>query len=102
MPYEEPEATKIEKWIIFALIVGVLVVLFWPIKAPAATFRPTPLPYSCEQVRMALKVASKEHWLQMAKAMGITVTASQRAQAQKCIGGIHGHQYQAVPQGTAP
>ncbi len=78
---------KSEDWVIVFFVLAVLVALFWPWPAPARGFNPTPLPYSCDQVRFAFKHFTKEHLLQIANGLGITVTASQRAQAMRCLHG---------------
>lgn len=51
----------------------------------ARAFAPTPLPYSCDEVRWAFHHYTREHLYQMAKDMGIVITPVQRRQATLCL-----------------
>lgn len=70
--------------LVLYLIMGILL-LTYPVNVHARAFHPTPLPYSCEQVRWAFDTFSKEHLLSLAKKFHINVTATQRRQAQACM-----------------
>jgi hypothetical protein len=73
----------------FTLLIAAVISLSFNVWA-ATGFKPTPLPYSCSQVRWAYKHFTREHLLQIASTMGIVVTAAQRHQAEKCVGGKYG------------
>jgi hypothetical protein len=49
------------------------------------SFVPTPLPYSCEQVRMAAAAFTIEHLKKIGKELGIHLTGAQMREAEKCI-----------------
>jgi len=53
--------------------------------ARARAFAPTPLPYSCDEVRWAFHHYTREHLYQMAKDTGIVITPVQRRQATLCL-----------------
>lgn len=49
------------------------------------SFVPTPLPYSCEQVRWAHANFTREHLLVMGKKLGVHLTGSQLREAENCL-----------------
>jgi hypothetical protein len=52
------------------------------------SFKPTPLPYSCAEVRTAIAHFSVPHLETIAKDFHITITAYQRRQVAQCMRGV--------------
>lgn len=50
-----------------------------------SSFRPTALPHSCSQVRMAVKMFTIPHLKKMGDTMGVHLTGAQMREAQKCL-----------------
>lgn len=65
-------------------LAAVLAAFVVPVHARSA-FTPTRLPYSCDAVRGAFAVASREHLEKIAKELGVVVTPSQRREIRKCL-----------------
>jgi hypothetical protein len=64
----------------------ILALLFLPARAQARTaFRGAPLPYSCDTVRTAVKAFTQQQLMRLARKFNVTVTPSQRREAQKCL-----------------
>lgn len=61
-----------------------LLLLTTPAQA-RSSFIPTPIGYSCETIKAAVKTVGLENLKAMAKKYGYHVTASQRREALKCL-----------------